>query len=93
MLPLLALVRRYVLPGRVGMIILSALVAHTGWHWMLDRAEALWKSPWPQPSLGGLAVLVLWLAGAFLAAGALSILGRRLRADPAVAQPGQALAE
>jgi hydrogenase/urease accessory protein HupE len=23
----------------------SALVAHTAWHWMLDRADALWKTP------------------------------------------------
>ena len=43
MLPLLALLRRYVLRGRVGMIILSALIAHTGWHWMTDRAAVLWK--------------------------------------------------
>ena len=95
MLPLLALVRRYVLPGRVGMIILSAILADTGWHWMLDRADALWKAPWPQPSLGGLAVLALWLAGAFLAAGGLARLARRLRAAPLPAVPpvDRALAE
>jgi len=29
------------------MIILSAIVADTGWHWMLDRADALWKTPCP----------------------------------------------
>ncbi len=41
MLPALAVVRRYVLPGRIGMIILSAIVADTGWHWMIDRADVL----------------------------------------------------
>ena len=43
MLPVLAVLRRYVLPGRVGMIILSAIVADTGWHWMIGRADVLWN--------------------------------------------------
>jgi hydrogenase/urease accessory protein HupE len=79
LLPVLALVRRYVLPGRIGMIILSAIVADTGWHWMIDRADALWKAPWPQPSVPGLAVLALWIAGILLAAGGLSVVVKRLR--------------
>jgi hypothetical protein len=29
------------LPERVGVIVLSAFVAHTGWHWMLERGERL----------------------------------------------------
>ena len=57
MLPALAVVRRYVLPGRVGMIILSAIVADTGWHWMIERGGVLMKVQWPRPSLAGLAVL------------------------------------
>src|SRR5437588_1024757 len=32
-----------VLPGRVGMIILSALVSQTGWQWMTERGSALLK--------------------------------------------------
>ena len=79
MLPALALVKRYVLPGRVGMIILSAIAADTGWHWMLDRAQALWETPWPQPTLPGLATLAVWVAGIFLAASAISAAARRLR--------------
>ena len=60
-----------------------------------DRADALWKAPWPQPTLPGVAVLVLWLAGAFLAAGGLARLARRLRAAPLQALPSgdRALAE
>jgi hypothetical protein len=77
MLPLLAAVRRYVLPGRVGMIILSAIAADTGWHWMLERAGALWAAPWPRPTLAGTAVLVLWIAGILLAAGAISLIAKR----------------
>lgn len=82
MLPALAVVRRYVLPGRVGMIILSAIVADTGWHWMIDRADALWKTPWPRPSAAGLAILALWVAGILIAAGGLSVIAKRLRFTP-----------
>jgi hypothetical protein len=78
MLPLLAVVRRYVLPGRIGMIILSAIVADTGWHWMLDRAAVLWQTPWPHPTLAGMAVLAFWIAGILLAAGGVSIVAKRL---------------
>jgi hypothetical protein len=37
MIPLLELLFRYVVSEKLGTIILSALVAHTAWHWMLDR--------------------------------------------------------
>src|SRR5215831_16497318 len=63
MLPALLVVRRYVFPGRVGMIILSALVALTGWEWMLERGKALATVQWPSPSVAGLAILALWIAG------------------------------
>lgn len=32
---------RFVVAERVGAIIISALAAHTGWHWMLERGERL----------------------------------------------------
>src|SRR5215813_531780 len=78
LVPALNLLFRYVVPERIGVIILSALVAHTGWHWMLDRYEVLAKFPFPTldaaffASLmrGLLAVLVLtalvWLASGFV---------------------------
>ncbi len=37
MIPALELLFRYAVPERTGTIILSALVAHTAWHWMTDR--------------------------------------------------------
>ena len=43
LVPALALLFRYVVAERMGTIILSALVAHTGWHWMLERFEILRK--------------------------------------------------
>jgi hypothetical protein len=67
LVPALNLLFRYVVAERMGVIILSALVAHTGWHWMLDRGAVLAK--FPPPALdaaflaslmrGGMAVLIL----------------------------------
>jgi HupE / UreJ protein len=37
LIPALELLFRYAVPERTGTIILSALVAHTAWHWMTDR--------------------------------------------------------
>ncbi|TMH55370.1 MAG: HupE/UreJ family protein, partial [Betaproteobacteria bacterium] len=79
MLPALAVVRRYVLPGKVGMIILSAIAADTSWHWMLERADALWKTPWPQPTMAGLTILAVWVAGVLLGAGGIALAAQRLR--------------
>jgi hypothetical protein len=45
LVPTLVVVFRRVVAERVGTIILSALVAHTGWHWMLDRAGVLRRFP------------------------------------------------
>ena len=48
-IPILNLTFRYVAPERTGTIILSVLVAHTAWHWMLDRAGVLsrYEFSWP----------------------------------------------
>ena len=39
--PLLVLMFRYLVAERMGVIILSALVAHSAWHWMAERWEVL----------------------------------------------------
>jgi hypothetical protein len=87
MLPALLLVRRYVLPGKVGMIILSALVAQTGWQWMTERGSALLAAPWPRPSVPGLATLAFWIAGILFAAGGLRLIAKRLRFDAVPSAP------
>jgi hypothetical protein len=87
MLPALVVVRRYVFPDRIGMIILSALVALTGWQWMTERGTALLNAPWPRPTLAGLATLAFWVAGILFAAGALRYIAKRFRFDTA---PGAA---
>ncbi len=41
LVPSLALLFRFVVSEWIGTIILSALVAHTGWHWMTERGTQL----------------------------------------------------
>jgi hypothetical protein len=50
-IPLLSLLFRYVVAERMGTIILSALVAHTAWHWLIDRSGQLRQFPFPRPVL------------------------------------------
>lgn len=45
--PILSLLFRFVVAERMGTILVSALVAHTAWHWMIDRGERLGQFPWP----------------------------------------------
>ena len=79
MLPALALVRRYVLPGKAGMIILSALVAHTAWHWMTERADVLWRYDWPRIDRDNLVTFAVWIVALVAAGAAIRYYGRRWR--------------
>lgn len=47
LIPVLEILFRLVVAERMGTIILSAIVAHTGWHWMLERADRLRQFGWP----------------------------------------------
>jgi hypothetical protein len=61
-IPLLDLLFRYVVAERMGTIILSALVAHTAWHWMIDRWGNLRQFPVTLPVLNAafLATALRW---------------------------------
>ena len=59
--PMLEILFRYVVAERVGTIILSAIVAHTAWHWMIDRFDVLKQFPWPAFTMDGLADGLQWL--------------------------------
>lgn len=84
MLPALAVVTRYVLPGRVGAIVLNAIVAHTGWHWMTERWGAFSVTRWPSLDASSIVLLLAWLAGLALAGGlALAIVSRLRLEQPA----------
>lgn len=67
------------LPERATLIVLSALVAHTGWHWMVERGEALRKFPWPVLDAAALAGLLRWLAAGLVIAALVWLADRRLR--------------
>jgi uncharacterized membrane-anchored protein YitT (DUF2179 family) len=86
--PALQLMFRYVVAERMGTIILSAIVAHTAWHWMIDRGRDLSRFDWPAMSIAGLASAVGWLTVLVILAGLVwlgSILRRVYR--PATANP------
>ncbi|HYY70746.1 MAG TPA: HupE/UreJ family protein [Terriglobales bacterium] len=78
MLLALALFRR-VVAERMGVIILSAIVAHTGWHWMLERWEVLRQTEWPRLDAAAIVTLARWLAALLLAFGAAHLLSKWLR--------------
>ena len=47
--PLVSLAFKRVVSERMGIVILSAFVAHTAWHWMIDRGATLkeYQFTWP----------------------------------------------
>ncbi len=87
LVPLLEFLFRFVLAERIGTIILSVLVGHTAWHWMMERGERLGRFPWPELGAAQLAsaarglMLILVFAGLlWLAFGVLQRRSSRLEA-------------
>jgi hypothetical protein len=77
LVPALNLLLRRV-PERAGAITLSALAAHTGWHWMTERWDTLRRFPLPSPVVDAalLAATLRWTMVVMVAA-ALAWLLRR----------------
>src|SRR5579883_1670297 len=73
LIPILDVFFRYALAERMGTIILSALVAHIAWHWMVDRGAQLrqYRFEWPQLTLPLLITALHWLMALVFLAGAL----------------------
>ncbi|OLB34435.1 MAG: hypothetical protein AUH11_18080 [Acidobacteria bacterium 13_2_20CM_57_17] len=71
LIPALQLLFRYAVAERMGAIILSAIVAHTGWHWMLDRGHVLaqFRFEWPALTAALLAGAARWLMAILLLGG------------------------
>jgi hypothetical protein len=70
LVPALGLLFRWVIAEKLGIIILSALVVHTAWHWMLERGEVLTRFPLPTLDAAFLASLMRGLLAVLvLAAG------------------------
>ena len=91
LVPLCNLALRLGLPVRISVIIVSALVAHTGWHWMLERGERLTRLPWPALDAATLAGAMRWAIGALLLVGLRWWL--RLRRSGKPADPGKPSAD
>jgi hypothetical protein len=58
--PLLNILFKHVVAERMGTIILSVLVAHTAWHWMLERFDVLRQFPYPAITAAGVAAGLRW---------------------------------
>lgn len=61
-IPLLNMLFRYFVEERIGGILLSALLAHSAWHWMLDRGATLTQFQLQMPILDSVffAALMRW---------------------------------
>jgi hypothetical protein len=81
MIPALELLFRYVVAERMGTIILSALVAHTGWHWMTERADKLsrFRFQWPEVNAAFLVSAMHWMMAIVILVGLVWLLSVLLR--------------
>ena len=94
--PVFSFLFRRVVEERMGTIILSALVAHTAWHWMVDRVRVLreYQFTWPAFDLALIASVLRGLMVLLLLGGALwilSLLVRRLTVPALSAADGAPL--
>jgi len=88
LLPLVAVLLR-VVPERAGVIVLSALAAHTAWHWMVERGQAWWQHPLPRPDAAGLAEFLAWATAALVAGALLWSVRDRLAGATAAGDDGR----
>jgi hypothetical protein len=79
LIPALGALFKLVVAERMGTIILSALVAHTGWHWMLERGAVLSRFPWPTVDAAFLAGALRLLMAALTLAGLAWLISRLRR--------------
>lgn len=95
-IPILNAVFRYVVAERLGTILVSALVAHTAWHWLMERAAILrqYQLQWPAMDLVFVAgvmralIVVLIVGGvAWLVHRGVGRLMRSTTDDPAAVMP------
>jgi hypothetical protein len=86
MVPALNAFFSYAVAERLGTIVLSVMVAHTGWHWMADRFAVLraFDVGWGDIVDAFMASGLRWLALALILGGLAWALGRRIRAGTRV---------
>ena len=69
LVPALGLLFRYGLAERLGIIMLSVLVAHIAWHWVVERGGELAKFPFPTLDAAFLASLMRGMMAALILVG------------------------
>ena len=77
LVPALSFLFRRVVPERMGVIVLSAIVAHTAWHWMTERWALFREYPLPVPDLSTTLAVVRLLLIATAAAAVVWLVNRR----------------
>lgn len=88
MAPALALLFRFVVAERIGVVIVSVLVGHVAWHWTAERGSELiaYDFQWPALDLFFLAAVLRWLMLLLLAGTAAwvlyGLLGKLLSGTP-----------
>lgn len=79
LIPALDLIFRYAVAEWLGVIIMSALIAHVAWHWMIERGEQLAKFPFPKIDAAFLASAMRGLMAMLILAFAVWLANARLR--------------
>jgi hypothetical protein len=69
LVPALSFAFRRLVAERIGVILLSALVLHTAWHWMLERGQALGGYAWSFNDTLWLADVLRWTMRAVVVMG------------------------
>jgi hypothetical protein len=88
--PALALLFRGRMAGRMGIIVLSAIVANIAWQWTVQHSEVLWQTPWPQLTLSAVMTLTRWAVALSLAVAAAKLLAKWIeRKWPMLGQPAE----
>ena len=75
---------RRLVAERIGVIVLSAIIAHQAWHWMIERLEVLRQFPWPAFTLADVVSGLRWPFAAAAVAALLwlaSLVARRWMPD------------
>jgi hypothetical protein len=75
-------------PERLAVIVLSAFVTHTAWHWTADRFETVRAFDWPAWSAATALVLVRWVIGLTLVGWGVWIASSRWRLTAPAAEGG-----
>lgn len=77
-IPILSLMFRYLVAERIGTILMSALVAHTAWHWTTERGAVLRNFRVPALGLGDAAAALRLLMVIVAAAGLVWLISLRI---------------